>query len=781
MPRVLKILLLIPHLGGGGAEKVTALLARKLSSEKYEIHLGLITQTGSGAETFPPWVTVHGLGARRVRAGMFRLLRLIRRLRPDVILSGMAHLNFLVLLLRPLFPRDTRVLVRQNGTVSSALAFGGLPWYSRWLYRLLYPRADRIICQSCAMADDLAAELGIEKNRIAILPNPVDFDGIRAAARASPRMPTAWSGAGPHLLAIGRLAPEKGFDLLLQALVPVREQHPNAELILLGSGPEEPALKSLCRSLGIEAAVRFSGTVQQPYDFYSGASLFVLPSRHEGMPNALLEAAVAGLPIVATPASGGIADLLSALQGTWLAHETSAAALAAALLEALGRLGPAQRFSRSFPPAQSAKSAELPATGAFAFETAIAAYEQLIDSACERTEGNHVALVIPTLDRIAGAERHVMLLAAGLRRRGWRVSVVALSGSGGAAAGELTGDGVAFLSLGMRKGLADLRGWVRFIRWLRRTRPGVVHAHLPHAAWLARWSRLCAPIPALIDTLHSSSTGTAGRRLGYRVGRRLPDRVVAVSRAVADSHLAAGMVNRATLTVLPNGVDVDHWRPDEQARLALRRELGLADEFLWLAVGRLETVKDYPTLLAAMAAADAAAQLVIAGCGPLLGSLQELSIRLGLLERVRFLGFVPDPRRWFQAADGFVLASRLEGLPMALLEAAACGLPAVATDVPGTREAVLHGVTGMLAPAADPSALAAAMHALTQTGCDARRAMGSRARQHVTQHFSLAATLDRAEELYGELLGKKARAAAHGCATTSESPRPSASHPGDAV
>ena len=96
-----RILLLIPHLGGGGAEQVTALLARGLSREKYELHLGLITQSCADAAAFPPWVTIHSLGATRVRGGAVRLVRLVRRLRPDVILSGMAHLNFLVLLLRP--------------------------------------------------------------------------------------------------------------------------------------------------------------------------------------------------------------------------------------------------------------------------------------------------------------------------------------------------------------------------------------------------------------------------------------------------------------------------------------------------------------------------------------------------------------------------------------------------------------------------------------------------------------------------------------------------------
>lgn len=351
MGQNLRVLVLVPHLGGGGAEKVAALLAGGLSKNKYDVHLGLITQSERGPETLPPWVSLHLLGARRVRSGAIPLLLLIRRIRPDVILSGAAHLNFLVLLLRPLFLRKTRVLVRQDATVSSVLSFGSVPWYTSLLYRVLYRRADHIICQSRAMADDLGQELRIEKERIVVLQNPIDVHAIRAAAGAPGHSTVCWLGPGPHLLAVGRLAPEKGFDLLLEALVTVRERFPRTEIIIAGAGPEEAALKARCRSLGLEGAVRLPGFVQRPYIFYGEASLFVLSSRHEGMPNALLEAAAGGLPIVATPASGGIVDFLRNRPDAWITPEISAASLASTLLKALEEMNAGQRFHRSFSPA----------------------------------------------------------------------------------------------------------------------------------------------------------------------------------------------------------------------------------------------------------------------------------------------------------------------------------------------------------------------------------------------------------------------------------------------
>ena len=339
-----KVLLLLSHLGGGGAEHVIALLARGLSQEKYEVHLGLVGQKDRSGKSLPDWVTVHPLGAGRARAGALPLVRLIWRLRPEVVLTGAAEVSFLVLMLRPLFPANTSVLVRQNATATSVMAFGRLPRFTRLLYRLLYRNSDRVICQSRDMAKDLARAAGIGEEQITVLPNPVDLERIRDAMRGS----VAECGGGPQLLAVGRLSREKGFDLLLQALVTVRERFPEVKLILVGAGSEEQALKSLSHELGLEATVCFTGHVDPPYTFFPSTTLFVLPSRHEGMPNALLEAAAAGLPLVATPASGGVVDLLRGRRGAWLAPEISAEALAATIVAALGSIRPGERFCQGF-------------------------------------------------------------------------------------------------------------------------------------------------------------------------------------------------------------------------------------------------------------------------------------------------------------------------------------------------------------------------------------------------------------------------------------------------
>jgi glycosyltransferase involved in cell wall biosynthesis len=206
------------------------------------------------------------------------------------------------------------------------------------------------------------------------------------------------------------------------------------------------------------------------------------------------------------------------------------------------------------------------------------------------------------------------------------------------------------------------------------------------------------------------------------------------------------------LQVLPNGIDTGIFHPDATVRAQLRSELQLGEEFLWIAAGRMEAVKDYPTMLRAMAQLPDRARLVVAGSGPMEGEIKVLCEQLGLNARVHFVGFDPEVQRWMQAADGFVLASRWEGLPLGLLEAAACGLPGVATDVPGSREAVIAGETGLLATANNVQALAQAMNQLMQMAPAERKAMGDKAREMVLERFGIEAVLDRWESLYEQLL-----------------------------
>jgi glycosyltransferase involved in cell wall biosynthesis len=361
---------------------------------------------------------------------------------------------------------------------------------------------------------------------------------------------------------------------------------------------------------------------------------------------------------------------------------------------------------------------------------------------------NHVAYIIPTLDRIGGAEQQVILLATGLARRGWRVTIIALAGAGADVAKKLESANVSFRSLEMRKGIVDARGWLRLNRWIKLNQPDILHTHLPHASLLARWSRLGAPLRILIDTIHSPATGGILRRVGFRMSVALPDVITAVSRSAADPWLGSGMVREKRLAIIPNGVEIDRWKRDDDIRKAMRARLRLTDEFLWLSVGRLDPVKDHSTLLRAFALLPSKARLAIVGDGRLKKLLQALIQEFGLTDRVQLPGFQSDMLPWMCAADGFVLCSRWEGLPMALLEACACRLPAVVTDIPGAREVFANLRDDQAALAGDATALAAAMQAIMCLPEAERDELALRNHKSVCARFNIHEVLNQWENLY---------------------------------
>jgi len=353
-----------------------------------------------------------------------------------------------------------------------------------------------------------------------------------------------------------------------------------------------------------------------------------------------------------------------------------------------------------------------------------------------------------------GAESQVALLARGLRRRGWDVSVISLLRPT-AFERELVSAGVPVFCLEMRPGLPDPLAFARLVAILRRLRPQIVHGHMFHANILARAVRLLCPVPVVISTAHSivessrRSAQARHREWLYRLTSPLADATVAVCQAGADRYAAIKAAPLSRLHVIPNGVDTGVFRPDPETRAQVRARLGIGPAFAWLAVGRLMWKKDYPALLHAFAG-ERDALLLIAGAGPLESELRTLAGRLRA--NVRFLGLRDDIPALMNACDGFVLSSIVEGLPMVLLEAASCAVPCVATDVGGVREIVLHERTGYVVPPGDPAALAGAISRLERLPADARERMGRAAREHAIARFDLTAVINRWEQLYLELL-----------------------------
>jgi glycosyltransferase involved in cell wall biosynthesis len=249
----------------------------------------------------PEDVPVHALGGRGPMA-FLRLGALVRRLCPATVFSSLTFYSTLVLLTRPLAPRGVRFVVRENSLPTVHVPHMPYGWLRWRLYAPAHRRADRIVCQTEAMRDDVV-RAGVPADRTVVIPNPLDLAAI--AARAAGDSP--FGGKGPHLVAAGRFVPAKGFDLLLDAFAEVARAHPEARLHLLGEGPERAALEAKAAALGLGSQVAFEGFLENPYPWLRHADLFVLPSRYEGFPNVVLEALALGTPVAAFDCPGGSA------------------------------------------------------------------------------------------------------------------------------------------------------------------------------------------------------------------------------------------------------------------------------------------------------------------------------------------------------------------------------------------------------------------------------------------------------------------------------------------
>lgn len=352
-----------------------------------------------------------------------------------------------------------------------------------------------------------------------------------------------------------------------------------------------------------------------------------------------------------------------------------------------------------------------------------------------------------------GAEAQILLLARGLQDRGHTVSLVSLCDPEGIEPEDLVPT-IEFASLGMRRGSFDPRALLGYSRLVREFAPDVVHSHMFHANLLSRIGRPLIPRPKHVSTAHNFEEESAWRNVAYRVTDPLTDVTTVVCRKCADRFVERGAVRRSRIRYLPNGIDFGALRLDRSSRGPTRSELGVGPEtFLWLAAGRIEKEKDFHTLVRAVKVISGMGRsrdqrILIAGDGSMRDELMSQVQQSGLEGTISLLGFRNDVQRLMVAADGFLLSSVSEGLPMVLLEASAANLPIVATDVGGTREIVLDRETGFVVPPSDPAALASAMTDLVALSAHQRADMGKRAADHVQGTFAIEAIIDSWEEVY---------------------------------
>lgn len=356
--------------------------------------------------------------------------------------------------------------------------------------------------------------------------------------------------------------------------------------------------------------------------------------------------------------------------------------------------------------------------------------------------------VINSLDR-GGAERAAVELLRHLDRDRFAPEVMTLYRMGDLAS-ELIDIGVSVSSLGLPPELR-MSSVVRLHREIRRRAPRIVHTHLPEATWLGLPAAVAARVPVRVSQLQNThpSWDLRLRTLDRNVAR-LRQRSLACSVAVARYHADVVGYPAETIRVLFNPVDTGRfrWHPPAGATADPSAPPTL------VCVASLTSQKGHADLLDAVALLRPTfptLRLLLVGEGPLREVLRERTVAHGIEGNVEFLGRRSDVEAVLSTADLFVLASHWEGLGLVLAEAAATGLPAVATRIDGIPEVVEDGTTGLLVPPRDSAALARAIAELL--GDRPRlRAMGRAARGRAERHFDVRQLAARLGEHYEELL-----------------------------
>lgn len=391
--------------------------------------------------------------------------------------------------------------------------------------------------------------------------------------------------------------------------------------------------------------------------------------------------------------------------------------------------------------------------------------------------GLRVAHVVLSLD-VGGLERVVLDLLREGRRLGHHTTVLCLERPGRQAP-EAESLGATVLCANKQPGLRP--GAVKPIRRLfEDLRPDVVHTHQAAALLYAGRAARQAGVPAVVHTEHNNHLRKRQGRFGAlrtkllgRVAARSADRIFCVSRDVYDAVTGHGVYPAARTSVVYNGIDLSPYAaPDD--RVALRASLGIpAGAPLAGTVGRINEVKRQDLLIRAFAAlrpAQPDAHLLLVGDGPQMGELRNLTADLGLEGVVHFAGYQSRPAPFLKAMDAFAVTSRIEGLPLSILEAWAAGAPVVASRVGGIPEVVEDGRTGLLFDFGDQPAL---VNHLSRLLADRPFAAGlaDAARRDVRARFGSTVMADAYHRHYLEVLrGRSAPASAAAARTAASVP-----------
>ena len=307
-----------------------------MAASNRKVDLVLVRGEGQYLSNVPANVNLAVLNKRRVSDAIAALASHIRATRPDAVLSALTHMNIAAIMAARVSGAAPRIVVSERNQISEK-SRGTMNWRQRTTYgavRWLYPAADAVVAVSRGVARDLETFGKLSAAKLHVIHNPVFDSEIDALAKEEPAHPWLRDRYPPVVLAVGRLHRQKGFDVLLRAFALARAQV-NCRLVIAGEGAEREKLFALARELGVADNFSLPGFCANPFALMARASVFVLSSRWEGFPNALVEAMACGARVVATDCPSGPREILDGGRYGRLVPVDDAQGLAAALIEGL--------------------------------------------------------------------------------------------------------------------------------------------------------------------------------------------------------------------------------------------------------------------------------------------------------------------------------------------------------------------------------------------------------------------------------------------------------------
>lgn len=311
-----KILIIIPSLVGGGAERVTTYLIEYLSNNNFRVELLLLRPNKHFDYKIREDVKIHNLNLKtRIRYSSIPIVKAILKIRPDVCFVNMNGVNLqlsifikLINFYNVLRGHSIRFIARETNVLSPEITSKYKIFY-KWLYSLFYNNYNRIIVQSEDMRHDMISSFGIKESIISKINNPINTDLVIRQSKQQSSL--AFNASLFNFVCLGRITYQKGYDILFKRISELDEKiRAKIHIYILGTGPLESELKDLVDTLNLGSYISFEGFQLNPYVYLAKADGLILSSRYEGFPNVLLESGVLGVPVLANRCPGGINEII---------------------------------------------------------------------------------------------------------------------------------------------------------------------------------------------------------------------------------------------------------------------------------------------------------------------------------------------------------------------------------------------------------------------------------------------------------------------------------------